>query len=106
MPVVREVSAYIDATAHRAGYGRALYSALFDLLTAQGFERLRRHHAAQSGECRVPQSDGIRGDRCVPGDRLQVRRWHDVTCSTGPGTRLDLVEPPRLAEVLATRPLR
>ena len=32
-----EVSAYVDAAAHRAGHGKTLYTALFDILTAQGF---------------------------------------------------------------------
>ena len=32
-----EVSAYVDAAAHRAGHGRTLYTALFEILVAQGF---------------------------------------------------------------------
>jgi L-amino acid N-acyltransferase YncA len=33
-----EVSAYIDAAAHRSGFGRALYTSLFALLRLQGFQ--------------------------------------------------------------------
>lgn len=32
-----EVSAYVDVSSHRGGVGRALYSALFDVLRLQGF---------------------------------------------------------------------
>jgi L-amino acid N-acyltransferase YncA len=104
-----EVSAYIDATDHRAGHGRALYAALFDILTAQGFVNAYAgitlpnpasvgfHKAMGFGEIGVYRGVGYK-----------LGRWHDVIWlhrSLAPGR--DQPGPPRpLAEVLASRPLR
>ena len=104
-----EVSAYVDATAHRAGYGRALYSALFDLLTAQGFVNayagITLPNPASVG---FHKAMGFEEIGVYRGIGYKFGRWHDVTWLHRPlAPRLDPVEPPRpLAEVLATRPLR
>ena len=93
-----EVSAYIDAAAHRAGYGRALYAALFDILTAQGFANayagITLPNPASVG---VPQRDGIRGDRRVSRGRLQVRpvaRRDLAAPATGTQARRGRAAPP------------
>ena len=45
---------YISGTHQRRGAGRALYVTLFDLLRHLGYyKRGRRHHAAESCECRA-----------------------------------------------------
>lgn len=104
-----EVSAYIDTTAHRAGHGRALYGALFAVLTAQGFANayagITLPNPASVGFHRAMGFEEIGVYR---GIGYKLGRWHDVIWLHRPlAPRLDRAEPPRpLAEVLATRPLR
>ena len=74
-----DVSAYIDATAHRGGVGRALYSALFDVLRMQGFV-----NAYAGITLPNPASEGFH--RAVGFEPVGVYRqvgykfgaWHDV----------------------------
>lgn len=104
-----EVSAYIDAAAHRSGHGRALYAALFEILAAQGFVNAYAgitlpnpasvgfHTAMGFGEVGVYRGVGHK-----------LGRWHDVMWLHRPlALKRDDPEPPRpLALVLASRPLR
>ena len=101
-----EVSAYIDAGSHRAGYGRALYAALFDILTAQGFANA--YAGITMPSIGFHQAMGFEEIGVYRGVGYKLGRWHDVIWLHRPlAPRLELAEPPRpLAEVLATRPLR
>jgi phosphinothricin acetyltransferase len=104
-----EVSAYIDDQAHRRGQGRALYTALFDILLAQGFVNAYAgitlpnpasvgfHKAMGFGEIGVYEGIGYK-----------FGRWHDVVWMHRLlAPRTAAMEPPRaLGDVLATRPVR
>ena len=104
-----EVSAYIDAGSHRAGYGRALYAALFDILTAQGFANayagITLPNPASIG---FHQAMGFEEIGVYRGIGHKLGRWHDVIWLHRPlAPQRDDPEPPRsLAGVLASRPLR
>ena len=104
-----EVSAYIDDRAHRQGQGRALYTALFDILTAQGFVNAYAgitlpnpasvgFHAAM-GFGKIGVYEGI---------GYKFGRWHDVVWMHRLlAPRAAEMDPPRaLDEALAIRPVR
>jgi len=103
-----EVSAYVDAEAHRAGHGRTLYTALFDILVAQGFVN------AYAG-ITLPNPASVGFHQAMGFEEIGIYRgigykfgcWHDVVWLHRPlAPREPGVQPPRpLAEVLATRPL-
>ena len=73
------VSAYVDATPHRAGHGRALYTALLGLLTLQGFHSafagITQPNAASVGLHRAMGFEPV-GVYEDAGHKLG--RWHDV----------------------------
>jgi phosphinothricin acetyltransferase len=104
-----EVSACIDDNAHRAGHGRALYTALFDILTAQGFAN------AYAG-ITLPNPASVGFHRAMGFEDVGVFRevgfkfgtWHDVIWLQRPlaPRRPEMPAPRPLAEVLASRPLR
>ena len=104
-----EVSAYVDAAAHRAGRGRALYTALFGILVAQGFVNayagITLPNPASIG---FHKALGFEEVGVYRGVGYKLGRWHDVIWlhrSLAP--QRDDPEPPRsLAGVLASRPLR
>ena len=104
-----EVSAYIDATAHRAGHGKTLYTALFDILTAQGFVNayagITLPNPASVG---FHKAMGFEEIGIYKGIGYKFGRWHDVIWMHRPlAQRLHEMQSPRaLAEVLASRPLR
>ncbi len=74
-----EVSVYVDSRAHRIGVGRALYTALFDLLRRQGFV-----NAYAGVTLPNPPSIGLHeslGFAAVGVYRrigFKLGRWHDV----------------------------
>jgi len=104
-----EVSAYIDAAGHRAGYGRSLYTELFDILIAQGFTN------AYAGVT-LPNPASVGFHRAMGFEEVGVYRgvghklgrWHDVIWLHRPlAPKRDDAQPPRpLIDVLANRPLR
>jgi L-amino acid N-acyltransferase YncA len=104
-----EVSAYVDASTHRAGHGRALYTALFDILTAQGFANayagITLPNPASVG---FHKAMGFEEVGVYRGVGHKLGRWHDVIWLHRPlAPKRDDAEPPRpLTDVLATRPLR
>ena len=104
-----EVSAYVDAAAHRAGHGKTLYTALFDILTAQGFVNayagITLPNPASVG---FHTAMGFEEIGIYRGIGYKFGRWHDVTWMHRLlAPRLPEMQSPRaLAEVLASRPLR
>ncbi len=103
-----EVSAYVAHDAHRQGHGRTLYTALFDILAAQGFVNayagITLPNPASVG---FHQSMGFEEVGVYRGIGYKFGCWHDVIWLHRPlAPREPGVQPPRpLAEVLATRPL-
>ena len=95
-----EVSAYIDAAAHRAGHGRTLYTGLFDILTAQGFAN------AYAG-ITLPNPASVGFHRAMGFEEIGTYKgigykfggWHDVTWMHRPLA-------PRLSEMPAPHGLR
>jgi L-amino acid N-acyltransferase YncA len=104
-----EVSAYIDAAAHRAGHAKTLYTALLDILTAQGFANayaaITLPNPASVG---FHQAMGFEEIGIYRGIGYKFGSWHDVIWLYRPlAPKLPDMSPPRaLAEVLASRPLR
>jgi phosphinothricin acetyltransferase len=74
-----EVSAYVDAAAHRAGHGKTLYTALFDILTAQGFVNayagITLPNPASVG---FHKAMGFEEIGIYKGIGYKFGRWHDV----------------------------
>ena len=104
-----EVSAYIDDAAHRAGYGRTLYSALFDILSAQGFVNAYAGITLPNpASVAFHQAMGFEEIGVYKGIGYKLGRWHDVIWLHRPlAPKRPNMEPPRaLAEVMASRPLR
>ena len=74
-----DVTIYIDATAHRSGVGRALYTVLFDLLARQNF------HMAFAGialpnpaSIGLHEAMGFRPLGVYPQVGFKFGRWHDA----------------------------
>lgn len=74
-----EVSVYVHARARHQGIGRALYSALFDLLRRQGFVNayagITLPNAASVG---LHESLGFRSIGVYPRIGFKFGKWHDV----------------------------
>jgi phosphinothricin acetyltransferase len=74
------VSVYLDARAHRLGIGRALYTALFDLLRRQRFVNayagITLPNAASVG---LHESMGFVTVAVYPRVGFKFGRWHDTT---------------------------
>jgi len=74
------VSVYLDARAHRRGIGRALYTALFDLLRRQRFVNayagITLPNAASVG---LHQAMGFVTVAVYPRVGFKFGRWHDTT---------------------------
>jgi L-amino acid N-acyltransferase YncA len=74
------VSVYLDASTHRQGIGRALYTALFDLLRRQGFVNayagITLPNAASVG---LHESMGFVTVAVYPRVGFKFGRWHDTT---------------------------
>ena len=87
------VSVYVHADAHRSGLGRALYTALFDLLRRQGFVNayggITLPNPASVG---LHESMGFTPVGVYKGVGYKFGRWHDVTW-----LHLQLVPPPQAA---------
>ena len=92
-----EVSAYVDPGVHRAGQGRALYSALFQILTTQGFAN------AYAG-ITLPNPASVGFHRAMGFEEIGIYRgvghkfgrWHDVVWLHRPlAPRLTDAQPPR-----------
>ena len=87
------VSVYVHADAHRSGLGRALYTALFDLLRRQGFVNayggITLPNPASVG---LHESMGFTPVGVYTGVGYKFGRWHDVAW-----LHLQLVPPPRTA---------
>jgi L-amino acid N-acyltransferase YncA len=87
------VSVYVHASAHRSGLGRALYTALFDLLRRQGFVNayggITLPNPASVG---LHESMGFTPVGVYTGVGYKFGRWHDVTW-----LHLQLVPPPQNA---------
>ena len=100
-----EVSAYVDNAVHRAGRGRALYSALFQILVAQGFVNayagITLPNPASVG---FHQAMGFEEVGVYRGIGHKFDRWHDVVWLHRPlAPRLPGVTPPRaLPELVET----
>ena len=101
-----EVSAYVSDRAHRGGIGRALYSALFDLLRLQGF---RNAYAGIT----LPNPASEKFHRAMGFELVGVYErvgykmgaWRDVAWSALPLAPHDLEpEPPLLLPALVHRP--
>jgi len=91
-----EVSAYVDSGVHRAGQGRALYSALFRILAAQGFVNayagITLPNPASVG---FHQAMGFEEIGVYRGVGYKFGRWHDVVWMHRPlAPRLADVKPP------------
>lgn len=104
-----EVSAYVDADAHRAGHGKALYAVLFDILIAQGFANayagITLPNPASIG---FHKAMGFEEIGVYRGIGYKMGRWHDVIwLGRGLAPKEGEAKPPRpLHEVMASRPLR
>jgi len=74
-----EVSAYVAASAHRSGVGRALYISLFALLVAQGF---RNAYAGitlpNPASVRLHEAVGFTTVGTYRGIGYKFGAWHDV----------------------------
>ncbi|HEV2017361.1 MAG TPA: GNAT family N-acetyltransferase [Gemmatimonadaceae bacterium] len=74
-----EVSAYVDATSHRAGVGTALYNSLFAVLSLQGF---RSAYAGitlpNPASVRLHETVGFRPVGVYHDIGYKLGRWHDV----------------------------
>ena len=74
-----EVSVYVAAAARHRGIGRALYSALFDLLRRQGmvnaYAGITLPNAASVG---LHESFGFRPIGVYPRNGFKFGKWHDV----------------------------
>lgn len=101
-----EVSAYVSDRVHRGGVGRALYSALFDLLRLQGF---RNAYAGVT----LPNEASERFHRAMGFELVGVYErvgyklgaWHDVAWSALPLAPHDHEpEPPLALPELVDRP--
>jgi phosphinothricin acetyltransferase len=99
-----EVSAYVDRTRHRTGQGRALYEALFRVLSAQGFVNayagITLPNPASVG---FHQAMGFEEIGVYRGIGYKFGRWHDVMWLHRPlAARLPEMQPPRgLRETMA-----
>ena len=86
-----EVSVYVDPRAHRRGVGRALYSALFDLLRRQGYVNAYAGITLPNpSSVRLHESLGFVDVGVFRGIGFKFDRWHDVAW-----LHLPLVEAPR-----------
>ena len=74
-----EVSAYVDARAHRSGVGRALYASLFAVLAVQGFRNayagITLPNAASE---RLHEAVGFTPVGIYRGIGYKFGAWHDV----------------------------
>jgi phosphinothricin acetyltransferase len=74
-----EVSAYVAASAHRSGVGRALYASLFAILVAQGF---RNAYAGitlpNPASVRLHEAVGFAPVGTYRGIGYKFGAWHDV----------------------------
>ena len=74
------VSVYVHADAHRSGMGRALYTALFDLLRRQGFVNAYGGITLPNpGSVGLHESMGFVPVGVYTGVGYKFGRWHDVT---------------------------
>lgn len=104
-----EVSAYVDENAHRKGQGRALYTALFDILVQQGFAN------AYAG-ITLPNPSSVGFHRAMGFEEIGTFRevgfkfgtWHDVAWLQRPlaPRRPDMPAPRTLPEILPSLRLR
>ncbi len=100
-----EVSAYIDTNAHRTGQGRALYTALFQILVAQGYINayagITLPNPASVG---FHQAMGFEEIGVFRGIGFKFGRWHDTLWlqrQLAP-RRADAPPPRGLQETMAT----
>jgi phosphinothricin acetyltransferase len=94
-----EVSAYVDASAHRSGVARALYASLFAVLAVQGF---RNAYAGitlpNAGSERLHEAVGFTPVGIYRGVGYKFGAWHDVLW-------LERALAPRVADPTAPTPL-
>jgi L-amino acid N-acyltransferase YncA len=100
-----EVSAYVDAAAHRVGLGRLLYTHLFGILERQGFVNayaaITLPNPASVG---FHRSMGFTDVGIYEGIGHKFGRWHDVIwLHRGLAPRLPGAEPPLLLPALMAR---
>jgi phosphinothricin acetyltransferase len=100
-----EVSAYVDNAVHRAGRGRALYSALFQILIAQGFVNayagITLPNPASVG---FHKAMGFEEIGVYRGVGYKFGRWHDVAWFHMPlAPQQPGVQPPRALPDLVLR---
>lgn len=74
-----DVSAYVHPQAHRQGVGRALYTALFDILRLQGFYNAMAGIALPNpASVGLHEAMGFRPVGVYPKAGYKLGRWHDV----------------------------
>jgi L-amino acid N-acyltransferase YncA len=108
-----DVSAYVDTTSHRTGVGRALYTALFEILRLQGFVNayagITLPNPASEGFHRTLGFEPVGVYRRVG---FKLGAWHDVVWLTlalgeheaDPRPPRSLIEVRAEAEALLARP--
>lgn len=74
-----EVSVYVDPVAHRRGTGRALYTALFDILRRQGYVNAYAGITLPNpGSMRLHESMGFQLAGIFVRIGFKLDAWHDV----------------------------